>query len=328
MMDTDQAHSHQIPANEEQKDRAQSNPRTTRKWTRMYYVLTVTGMLVVYVAGLYSHPLLFGASTAASAEDCATQTEAVVAASDESARPSQVNSAKVCPSEAVVLPANGESAQMLGLQDISIAQAYQMLAQEVRNLNNGDYATSELEDRLAAIEQEVEQLRVLNPYYLFKEIQAEVIPNGVPDTYGAALNVSFDQVQASINVMRKFDPTYGEDGIVLTGADLEQYVRVGSATACLYCCDARTLVKPDGVAACGCAHSQAMRGLGAYLITNYPGDYTDEELVEELNRWRAVYFPKQTLTQALVERRDAGEPGIEEIESEFPEFMPQMVGGC
>jgi hypothetical protein len=47
-----------------------------------------------------------------------------------------------------------------------------------------------------------------------------------------------------------------------------------------------------------------------------------------LNRWRAVYFPKQTLTEALIERRDAGEPGIEEIEQGFPEFMPQMMGGC
>lgn len=105
-------------------------------------------------------------------------------------------------------------------------------------------------------------------------------------------------------------------------------MRVGSGTACRYCCDARTLVEPSGDAACGCAHSQAMRGLAAYLIANHANEYTDEELVEELNRWRAVYFPKQTLTEALVELRDAGELGIEEIEQEFPEFMPQMVGGC
>ena len=154
-----------------------------------------------------------------------------------------------------------------------------------------------------------------------------MIPTGVPDTYGA-LDVSFDQVQASIDVMRRFDPTYGEDRIVLTGGDLGRYVRVGSGTACRYCPDARTLVEPSGDAACGCAHSQAMRGLAAYLIANHANEYTDEELVEELNRWRAVYFPKQTLTEALVELRDAGEPGIEEIEQEFPEFMPQMVSGC
>lgn len=50
-----------------------------------------------------------------------------------------------------------------------------------------------------------------------------MIPAGVPDTYGAALDVSFDQVQASIDVMRRFDPTYGEDRIVLTSRDLGVY---------------------------------------------------------------------------------------------------------
>lgn len=45
------------------------------------------------------------------------------------------------------------------------------------------------------------------------------------------------------------------------------------------------------------------------------------------NRWRAVYFPKQALTEALVDRRRAGEPDIGEIEQDFPEFMPQLMGG-
>ncbi len=303
MVATHDVHSRQINGDGSRENRAQPVARATRRRVRVYYVLALAGMAALYLAGFYSHPLLLGRGTTASAEDCSVEMRTETSAGDE-------------------------SALGLELQDLPVAQAYQVLAQEVRGLGGRDYTASELEARLVALEQEVEQLRVLNPYYHFKEIQAEVIPSGVPEIYGAALNVSFDRVQASINVMRRFDPTYGEDGIVLTDTDLERYVRVGSATACLYCCDARTLVKPDGVAACGCAHSQAMRGLAAYLITNHPDDYTNEELVEELNRWRAVYFPKQTLTQALVERRDAGESGIEEIEQEFPEFMPQMVGGC
>ncbi len=274
-------------------------PETPRKRVRIGYVLALVGMLAMYVAGLYSRPLLFGANEDTPVRNNIVQTDA---------------------------PACDEP--VLGPRDLSITQTYQALAEEMSNLSSHNYASPELEARLATLEQEVRQLRVLNPYYRFKEIRAEAIPTGVPDTYGAVLNVSLDQVQASINVMSKFDPTYGKDKIVLEGADLERYIRVGSATACQYCCEARTLVKPDGVAACGCAHSQAMRGLAAYLITNYPDDYTDEELVKELNRWRAVFFPKQTLTEALTARRDADEPGIEEILQEFPEFMPQMVGDC
>lgn len=286
---------------QEQESAAQPTPRALRRWGRADYVLALVGTIVLYVAGLYSRPLLFGSGATTPVEDRAMQAGTL---------------------------ASDEPAQELQLQDLPVAQAYQMLAYEVRNLRSRDYASSELEARLVALEEEVRQLRLLNPYYHFKEIQAEVIPAGVPETYGAALNVSFDQVQNSINVMRRFGPTYGEEGIVLTGADLDRYVQVGSATACQYCCDARTLVKPDGTAACGCAHSQAMRGLVAYLIAYHPDDYTSEELVAEANRWRAVYFPKQTLTEALVERSNAGESGIEEIGAEFPEFMPQMVGGC
>ncbi len=280
---------------------AQPASRTLRKRLRIEYLLVVIGMLVFYVLGLYSHPLLF-------------KTSADVATGDSVARTKESTS--------------NELASVPELQHLSVAEAYEVLAQELSNLSNSNDSMPELEARLAALEEEVRQLRVLNPYYLFKEIQAEAIPTGVPSIYGAELNVSFDQVQASIDVMAKFDPTYGEDGIALTGANLERYVRVASATACKYCCTATTLVKPDGSAACSCDHSQAMRGLAAYVIANHPDDYTDDELVEELNRWRAVYFPRQTLTEALVARQNSGEPGIEEIMTEFPEFMPQMVGGC
>ena len=284
-----------------QPSAAQPASATLRKRVRIRYVLSLAGMLIFYAFGLYSHPLLFKTSTDAPTEANPVRTHA---------------------------PATDERANSLGLQDLSVAQAYQVLAQEVSSLGSGNYSTPELEAKLAALEREVRELRVLNPYYLFKEIQAEVAPTGVSATYGAPLNVSFDQVQASIDVMKESDPTYGEAGIVLTGANLERYVQVGTAISCKYCCNATTLVKPDGTAACGCAHSQAMRGLAAYLIVNYPDEYTDDELVQELNRWRAVYFPRQTLTEALVARQEAGEPGIEDIMTEFPEFMPQMVGGC
>ena len=286
---------------QEQAERAtdQSSPEPARKRVRVGYVLALMAMLAMYVAGFYSRPLLFGGKQDTPAASNVVQADA---------------------------PACDEPAP--DLQDLSITEAYQVLAREMSNLGHRDCAAPELEAKLAALEEEIAQLSTLNPYYRFKEIQAEAIPAGVPDIYGAALDVSLETVQASMNTMSKLDPTYGRQKIVLKGADLERYTQVGSATACLYCCDARTLVKPDGVAACGCAHSQAMRGLAAYLITNNPGDYTDEELVQELNRWRAVFFPKQTLTQALTERRDAGEAGIEEILQEFPEFMPQMVGDC
>lgn len=166
-------------------------------------------------------------------------------------------------------------------------------------------------------------------YLRFKEIQESFIPTGVPNVYGEELNISFDEVQDAINKVRLFGPTYGEEGekITLTGQDLERYINIGSQTSCQYCCGVSTLVTEDGTAACGCAHSIMMRGLAAYLIKNHP-ELTDEQILKELNTWLITYFPKQTLSDKLLEMEKAGEPGIRELLEEFPEFLPQMVGGC
>lgn len=166
-------------------------------------------------------------------------------------------------------------------------------------------------------------------YVRFKRIKNAIIPAGVPEIYGQELNISFDQVQDAINKVRVFGPTYGQEGkkIILTGTDLERYINIGSQISCRYCCGAKTLVREDGQAACGCAHSIMMRGLAAYLIKNHP-ELSNERILEELNAWLRTYFPKQTLSAKLQEMEKAGEPGIEQLLKEFPEFMPQMVGGC
>lgn len=170
-------------------------------------------------------------------------------------------------------------------------------------------------------------------YIKFKEIKKSFIPSGVPEIYGQELGVSFDKVQDAINKTAIFDPTYGADGkkIALTDfnkTELERYKKIGASIACEYCCGAKTLTNEDGTAACGCDHSQMMRGLVAYLIKNHPQEFTDEQILNELTKWKRTFFPKQTLSAELDKRAKAGEAGIEQILKEFPDFLPQMVGGC
>jgi hypothetical protein len=166
-------------------------------------------------------------------------------------------------------------------------------------------------------------------YLKFKRVKSSFMPSGVPDIYGQELNVSFDNVQDAINKVRAFGPTYGTGTrkIVLAGENLERYINIGQQIACEYCCSAKTLVRRDGVAACGCAHSIMMRGLAAYLIENHP-ELSDERILEELNTWKIAYFPKKTLMARLGEMEKAGDTGIKEIQKEFPDFLPKMVGGC
>lgn len=171
------------------------------------------------------------------------------------------------------------------------------------------------------------ELAAARAYLKFKEIRSSHIPKGIPEIYGKQLNISFDNVQDAINKVRVLGPTYGDHKIVLEGADLQRYVSIGSKIACEFCCGAKTLVKPDGVAACGCAHSIMMRGLTAYLITAHP-EISNQRILEELNVWKSTFFPKQTLMAKLQTMKDEGIEGIKEIINEFPDFLPKMVGGC
>jgi hypothetical protein len=104
-------------------------------------------------------------------------------------------------------------------------------------------------------------LSAASAYLKFKNIKSSFMPSGVPAVYGKELDISFDKVQDAINKVRVMGPTYGKGDkkIVLTGENLERYTNIGQQIACEYCCKATTLVRKDGAAACGCAHSIMMR---------------------------------------------------------------------
>lgn len=175
-----------------------------------------------------------------------------------------------------------------------------------------------------------EDIASAQSYIKFKKIRAAFTPSGIPEVYGQELGISFDEVQDAINKVKVYGPTYGEADkkITLTGADMKRYKKIGESIACEYCCGVKTLTKEDGSAVCGCAHSIMMRGLAAYLIKNHPHGFTDEEILGELEKWKITYFPKQTFSVKLAEMEKAGESGIKELLEEFPDFLPQMVGGC
>jgi hypothetical protein len=194
-------------------------------------------------------------------------------------------------------------------------------------ISEADDSSCEIED--LNLSQEEKDLRAAAAYLKFKEIKRSFIPSGIPEVYGQELDISFDQVQDAIDKVKIFGPTFGQEGkkIVLSGNDLNRYIDIGFRIACEYCCGVKTLVKEDGEAACGCAHSIMMRGLAAYLIKNHP-EFSNDKILEELEKWKITYFPKQTLSEKLYQLGESGEAGIEEILQEFPDFLPQMVGGC
>ncbi len=121
---------------------------------------------------------------------------------------------------------------------------------------------------------------------------SDIIPTGVPAVYGSALGVSYDDISASNPKLA--DATISKlsqyEDEELTAEQMERYIKIGSAISCEYCCGADAIIFSNGEAACGCAHSYAMRGLAKYLLINNP-EMSDYEILSELGKWKVLFFP-------------------------------------
>lgn len=167
---------------------------------------------------------------------------------------------------------------------------------------------------------------------------SEIIPTGIPKVYGKELGVSYDDI--SPNDPRKADATIGvlanlDTSIELTGADLQRYINIGLQISCEYCCGADSIIFSNGQAACGCAHSYAMRGLAKYLIKNHNSEFSDDEILEELGKWKVLFFPGIHETKAAVLKSKGIELNYINLASNKyrgietgQQSSGSMVGGC
>ncbi len=192
---------------------------------------------------------------------------------------------------------------------------------------------------------EIKSVNVIQTAQIQSQAQAQsplltidILPKAIPQIYGSELGVSFDDVSASNP--QKADATIKKLGVLdqqitLTGEDLQRYIKIASQISCEYCCGAKSIIFENGQAACGCAHSYAMRGLAKYLIKNHASEYTDDQILEEMGKWKTLFFPGKLQAKAQVLK----DKGIElnyinlasnkyrGIEAGAPSGG-QMVGGC
>ncbi|MDO8537608.1 MAG: hypothetical protein Q7S21_01865 [archaeon] len=168
-------------------------------------------------------------------------------------------------------------------------------------------------------------------------IQFSVLPTGIPSIYGQELGVSYDDVTANdaqttettIKKLAVFDQQ-----ITLEGADLERYIGIASLISCEYCCGAPSIITAEGKAACGCAHSYAMRGLAKYLIKNHATEFSDDQILEEMGKWKTLFFPTVHEQKAKALKDNAIEFSYINLASnkyrgiETGAQNSNMVGGC
>ncbi len=164
-----------------------------------------------------------------------------------------------------------------------------------------------------------------------------VIPTGTPE-YGAELSVSFDEPIASLDILSKLDKQVPTTS--LTEGEKSRYININLKISCEFCCGALSVIDSSGRDACGCAHAVSFRGLSKYLIKNHPNEWTDEEILLELTKWKSLYFPKNMvekavaalengmeLTPAVLNDRDLLKKISAGDTSKIGE-LPTMVGGC
>ena len=166
------------------------------------------------------------------------------------------------------------------------------------------------------------------------EIINLVISRGVPK-YGQELGVSFEDPVGSLDKLAAI-----ERKIQVTEETKQRYISIESKISCEYCCGAPSVIDKSGRSACGCSHAAALRGLGMYLLNYHATEYTDDQILEELGKWKALWFPKQVVLKAL-SLQAAGQP-VDVISatsnmvkvsangqvSKDIAGLPDMVGGC
>lgn len=161
-------------------------------------------------------------------------------------------------------------------------------------------------------------------YLKFKRIKESVMPSGSPD-YAQRLGVSYNQADQAVNTLASLEREVRKED--LSSEEERYYIEIGTTegTACEYCCGVKEgFARSNGQRSCGCAHNKAFSGLTMWMIKN---GYSNQEILDEIAKWKASFFPKQVLTQKLQSMKK-DDPEIKKLLKEFPTFLPQMVGGC
>jgi len=186
-------------------------------------------------------------------------------------------------------------------------------------------------------------LMIFDSYGVFEsEINYEdVMPQGEPEVYGTTLDISYQDVsetdrattEETIEILGEKDRNIELEE--MSEEQLRRYISITTEISCEYCCDVPAITRPDGEKACVCEHSYAMRGLAKYLITEHSNEFSDEEVLEELSKWKIRFFPDQHMqkTETLQEEGYEVNP-INLASNEYRGIQNQqgnqgeMVGSC
>ncbi len=119
---------------------------------------------------------------------------------------------------------------------------------------------------------------------------AAVVPKGVP--FYAPEGISFDDPLTAQKLWKQMGKS-----VQLSADQQQRWQKLVGLFTCDFCCGG-----PSGVtiiSRCGCAHSYAWQGMAKFFVASYP-DYTDEQILGEMTKWKAVWYPKGMVEYYMV----------------------------
>jgi len=148
-----------------------------------------------------------------------------------------------------------------------------------------------------------------------------IIPTGIPEYSGYLGGITFEDPVNSMGYLAKWYPGLKEEVKKNDPQLWQRYLNLAAAPrgiACEFCCGVGAQgVTADGDLRCGCQHNPALQALAIGLMKNT--DYSDVEVLREVMKWKAIWFPKNMVGLAI------------QVAGQDPSSLndlPGMVGGC
>lgn len=121
-----------------------------------------------------------------------------------------------------------------------------------------------------------------------------LVPTGTP-FYGQEAGVSFDDPLTAQNIWGNY-----EESIQLSPQEEQRWNKIISVFTCDYCCGSPQ--NPTMINRCGCGHARAWRGMAKWFIKQYGDKYSDAQIMGEMSRWKALWYPGPTVKRVLQEQ--------------------------
>ena len=182
---------------------------------------------------------------------------------------------------------------------------------------------------------------------------AAVVPTGTPSyalegpgfekIQGATFDdpIASQKIWASLLGSKRFGTA---NAIELAPEENQRWQKLTSVFTCDFCCGGPNSVTT--INACGCAHSYAWQGMAKFFIKYYP-EYTDEQILGEMTKWKGLWYPQGMIQDYLVytgqqpasvlthggstgikqQFQDSGS-GNQHAQVTPLDELPSMVGGC